>query len=215
MWEKVTPLLGRNAEFDDRGRMLSIPNQIHHTICKWHEIAFMGKHRATLETLKSIQKRSDQPERLEKLFELLRENLGYSVFQSVERAKLGLSEHNEVPIAHTKLDIHESMSRDEFSEITAKQTTAIQRCVDDLLSTAKMGVDQIDSVFMTGGTSLIPHVRQVFIDRFGESKLRGGNTFTSVADGLGLSSPIFFKGIPSAPEGEEKKIGADTKERVL
>ncbi len=50
----------------------------------------------------------------------------------------------------------------------------------------------IETVFLTGGTSLLPSLRQAFLARFGAAKIRNGNEFTSVADGLALSAPLFF-----------------------
>ncbi|MBC7369394.1 MAG: hypothetical protein H7343_21715 [Undibacterium sp.] len=44
----------------------------------------------------------------------------------------------------------------------------------------------------TGGTSLLPQLRHEFITRFGPEKIRDGQEFTSVADGLALSAPLFF-----------------------
>ena len=47
---------------------------------------------------------------------------------------------------------------------------------------------QIDAVFLTGGSSQIPAVRQLFRDRFGDERLRTADAFTSVAEGLGRSA---------------------------
>jgi hypothetical chaperone protein len=44
----------------------------------------------------------------------------------------------------------------------------------------------VDRVFLTGGSSFVPAVRRIFVNRFGEDRIRGGNEFTSVAHGLAL-----------------------------
>jgi hypothetical chaperone protein len=41
-------------------------------------------------------------------------------------------------------------------------------------------------VFLTGGSSFVPAVRRIFIERFGERKVTGGEELTSVATGLAL-----------------------------
>jgi hypothetical chaperone protein len=46
--------------------------------------------------------------------------------------------------------------------------------------------DEIDAVFLTGGSSFIPAVRRVFADRFGAERLADGENFQSVAYGLAL-----------------------------
>jgi hypothetical chaperone protein len=44
----------------------------------------------------------------------------------------------------------------------------------------------VDRVFLTGGSSLVPAVRRLFAERFGEDRLAGGGEFVSVAEGLAL-----------------------------
>ena len=44
----------------------------------------------------------------------------------------------------------------------------------------------MDAVFLTGGTSFVPAVQAIFASRFGLSRIRTGNEFTSVARGLAL-----------------------------
>jgi hypothetical chaperone protein len=39
---------------------------------------------------------------------------------------------------------------------------------------------------LTGGSSLVPAVRNLFAGRFGEEKIAAGDEFTSVARGLAL-----------------------------
>jgi hypothetical protein len=51
--------------------------------------------------------------------------------------------------------------------------------------------EQIDTVFLTGGTSRIPLIRTLFADRFGRDKLEQRDAFTSVVHGLGSSVPLF------------------------
>jgi hypothetical chaperone protein len=46
--------------------------------------------------------------------------------------------------------------------------------------------DQVDRVFLTGGTSFVPAVRRIFETRFTPTRVHTGNEFTSVAQGLAL-----------------------------
>ena len=58
--------------------------------------------------------------------------------------------------------------------------------VDRALAEAGLREDAIDRVFLTGGTSLVPAVRRLFTDRFGQGRVDGGGEFVSVAEGLAL-----------------------------
>ena len=51
-----------------------------------------------------------------------------------------------------------------------------------------LDLDQVDMVFLTGGTSFVPAVRRIFESRFGAGRLRSGHEFTSVARGLALNA---------------------------
>jgi hypothetical chaperone protein len=46
-----------------------------------------------------------------------------------------------------------------------------------------------DRVFLTGGTSLVPAVRAIFAERFGEARVVAAGAFVSVAEGLALMEP--------------------------
>ncbi|WP_289704525.1 Hsp70 family protein, partial [Parabacteroides goldsteinii] len=56
-----------------------------------------------------------------------------------------------------------------------------------ILDTAQYNAADIDSVFITGGSSLVIPVREILYRIFGKDKIRTGNTFNSVAYGLSLS----------------------------
>ena len=53
---------------------------------------------------------------------------------------------------------------------------------------AKAGVKpgEIERVFLTGGTSFVPAIRRLFVDRFGETRLTSADQFESIAYGLAL-----------------------------
>ena len=59
-------------------------------------------------------------------------------------------------------------------------------CVDRLLMTTGVSARDIDHVFLTGGSSFVPAVRNIFVARFGSEKITGGQELTSVATGLSL-----------------------------
>jgi hypothetical chaperone protein len=54
------------------------------------------------------------------------------------------------------------------------------------MASAEVLPNQIDSVFVTGGSSFVPVVRRIFAERFGAEKIRTGSEFTSIARGLAL-----------------------------
>jgi hypothetical chaperone protein len=119
---------------------------------------------------------------------LIDEDLGYHLHQAVQRVKFELS-HAEVADFHFRdgsMDISITVTRDAFESWIAEELLSIEHCVDSLLETSGITRSQVDRVFLTGGTSLVPAVRRLFEVRFGEHRIRTGNEFISVARGLAL-----------------------------
>ena len=54
------------------------------------------------------------------------------------------------------------------------------------LSKAGVKPGEIERVFLTGGTSFVPAIRNLFVDRFGETRLTSADQFESIAYGLAL-----------------------------
>jgi hypothetical chaperone protein len=78
------------------------------------------------------------------------------------------------------------LTRSVFESWIADDLSRIQMCVDSLLAYAGVPQQAVDAVFLTGGSSFVPAVRQIFDDRFGVDKIKTGNAFSSVAYGLAL-----------------------------
>ncbi len=84
------------------------------------------------------------------------------------------------------MEIERTVSRADFESWIAEELASIETCVDYLLNPRGIAPHQIDRVFLTGGTSFVPAVRRIFESRFTPARVRTGNEFTSVAQGLAL-----------------------------
>jgi hypothetical chaperone protein len=76
-----------------------------------------------------------------------------------------------------ELHIEQEISRQDFERWIADDIARIEQTVDQLLQRESVSVDEIDSVFLTGGSSFIPAVRRVFETRFGADRLAEGEHF--------------------------------------
>jgi len=84
------------------------------------------------------------------------------------------------------LEIEAEVTRAQFEGWIADDVARIEATVDQALAAAQVGGGDIDRVFLTGGSSLIPRVRQIFVERFGEAAIMSGGELTSIAHGLAL-----------------------------
>jgi hypothetical chaperone protein len=71
--------------------------------------------------------------------------------------------------------------RKTFEGWISEDLQKIRNCIDRLLAQTKVGDAEVDRVFLTGGSSLVPAVRTIFEQRFGSEKISSGSEFTSVA----------------------------------
>jgi hypothetical chaperone protein len=88
--------------------------------------------------------------------------------------------------------IERTVSRTEFESWIRAELDAMGASVDRLIAATGVRSDQIDRVFLTGGSALVPAVRRLFEERFGAEKIAGGGEFTSVATGLALRAERNF-----------------------
>jgi hypothetical chaperone protein len=193
MWHKVTPSFGRLAKYDDGGKQLGVPNSLHRQICQWDQIVFLRNPRS-LDLLWRLERSSDDPAAFRRFQALVRDNQGFAVFQMIEGAKVALTSDDAAPLRfnHPEIQIDERLTLAEFNQNTADLTASITDYLDRFLVDAGICPEDIQTVFLTGGTSLIRSLRSEFVSRFGAGKIRDGDEFTSVGDGLALSAPLFF-----------------------
>jgi hypothetical chaperone protein len=189
----VSPALGSNTEARSLNKILpAVPAWIYSHLEHWHYLSFLRTNNVR-EILKSARARALEPEKIEALIALIEGDLGYQLHQAVQKVKFELSQQDSAEFAFrdgmagaSTIELRIPITRSEFENWIAADLAAIEHSVGALLKSAGVGPLEVDRVFLTGGTSFVPAVRQIFIRRFGESRIRGGNEFTSIARGLAL-----------------------------
>jgi hypothetical chaperone protein len=184
----VSPALGSESDACSLNKILpAVPAWIYANLERWHYLSFL-RTRNVMEILKSAHKRALEPEKIEALITLIEEDLGYQLHQAVQRVKFELSgaRSAEFHFRDGSMDLRISVTREQFEAWIKDELRAIEHCVDSLLKASGICSREVDRVFLTGGSSFVPIVRQIFATRFGEGRIRSGNEFTSVARGLTL-----------------------------
>ena len=108
--------------------------------------------------------------------------------REVEAAKKRLSSvtGTDIDLRYEDIRIHEHLERDEFSHIIEETLESMMESIVEAEQAAGLEPGQIDLVLTTGGTSLIPAIRDMLHTRYGAEKVRQRDTFTSVATGLAI-----------------------------
>jgi hypothetical chaperone protein len=185
----VAPMLGLGSKYKSQfGKVLPVPNWLYEHLERWHYLSFL-KTKKNMELLRRIRFQALEPQKLDALIDLVDHDLGYRLYQSIERTKCALSEE-----AQTQFRFHEAtvaidkpVSRSQFEGWIDPEVSEISRCVDRLLTTCNVAPQDVDAIFMTGGSSFVPLIRRLFEHKFGsETPIRAGQEFTSVAEGLAI-----------------------------
>jgi hypothetical chaperone protein len=194
MWDKVAHHFGRYARYKTMGKdeWVNVPRSMVYTLCQWHRIPLL-RARTTREHIRVIKRSTDDRPAIEHLENIINDNYGFFLFQAIEKAKCELSDRTQSLICFTERDlhIHENIDKGEFESINAENFQQITECIDEVVARSGLLPAQIDTVFLTGGTSRIPRIQALFAERFGRDKLENRNAFTSVVHGLGTSVPLF------------------------
>lgn len=194
MWEKVAPYFGRDVQikFVMENQWHSMPPLIY-KLRNWHLIPQL-RERSTRESIRKLKVLADRKDLIENLENLIDDNYGFMLFQAIEKAKCELSSQEETLIFYKEfsLIIREQIARAEFEEMINEDVEKIRTCIANVLSSAKANSDEVDIVFLTGGSSNIPYIKRVFEDMFGQAKVHRTDVFTSVAHGMGISSFIYL-----------------------
>ena len=188
----VSPALGSNSEARSLNKILpAVPAWIYANLERWHYLSFLRTSNVR-EILNSSRIRALEPEKIEALIAVIENDLGYQLHQAVQQLKFELSHTDQAEFrfrdgeTYSTIDLRIPVTRTEFESWIAEELGIIEHCVDSLLKNSGIQPGQVDRVFLTGGSSLVPAVRRIFESRFGVEKIRGGNEFTSVAYGLAL-----------------------------
>lgn len=187
MDQLVLPMLGKGGQFRSFDKILDIPAGHFTDFGDWSRLALM-RNRKTLDELARLKRSALDPTAIDRMIAVVEHELGYPLYDAVGRLKRALSseQHAHFSFDDAGLKIDADVSRDQFEHWIAPDLERIAQAVDAALEQAKMTAHDIDHVFLTGGTSLIPAVRRIFEGRFGEDKIDTGNELTSIAHGLAL-----------------------------
>lgn len=183
----VLPYLGKGSNYRSFDKMLEIPRSYFADFADWSRLALM-RNRRTLEELARLQKSAEEPEAIGRMISVIDNELGFPLYDSVGSLKRALSSADAAPFRFSGggLTIEAEVKRADFESWIADDLAQIEAAVDAALAKANVNADQIDRLFLTGGSSLIPAIRAIFARRFGDDRIATGGELTSIAHGLAL-----------------------------
>lgn len=191
MRREIAPYFGARVEYRAPfgSNVLKMPTALMELLCSPADLAML-RERDTLEFFRNVRQWSlhgEDEASMQRLFTLIEDNLGFSVFEEIERVKRALSSASEAEFRYSypSVEITHPLTRPRFEEDIGPLSERILRALDETLARAQLKPTEIDLVCCTGGTARVPLVRQGLAERFGAEKLQERDVFHSVVQGLG------------------------------
>jgi len=183
----VSPELGKGGDYVSFGKNLPIPYKYYAAFARWDQLALLRASREMRE-IRKLEREAVEPEKIARLIETLDENYGYRLYRAVSKLKEALSSQPaaEFRFEAGSIGIVRDVERSTFEGWIAPEIAQIETAVDAALADAKLTADGVDRVFLTGGSSLVPAVREVFHRRFDLHRIETGAELESIAAGLAL-----------------------------
>jgi hypothetical chaperone protein len=184
----IAPALGSESLARSLGKTLpALPAWVYANLERWHTLSFLKTHAVT-NLLRTTQQRALEPEKIAALATIVDHDLGFLLHKAVQQLKIDLTtqDHADFLLDTDPLRLHQPVARTTFEQWITPELDLMSTTLDQLLTQTTTTPTQVDRVFLTGGTSLVPAVRRLFTSRFGESRVHSGGVLTSVANGLAL-----------------------------
>jgi len=187
MMRLVAPKLGLGSHYISLGKELPVPVWVYSQLSSWHHM-FLLKDPKTMSVLQQVKNQATERGKVAALIQIINENLGYALYRAVEQTKVGLTDKELAAFAFSQstVQMEDSLERWQFESWIQEDIQTIAACIRSLLDQCGVKHADIDSIFLTGGSSFVPVVRRFFSRTFGADKLRSGEELTTVAKGLAL-----------------------------
>lgn len=190
--ELICPLLGKGERWRRAGADREIETlfpfkEYEALLLNWPISYMLNQNKYTTPIMQRMEQGDEAAEKFARLYELIKRNYSYLVFQTLKDVKATLSSHETATIDIPELDIEIQVTRAEFENIIAELLEQFSAAIDKTLARAGLSNADIGVVLRTGGSSLIPAVRNILEERFG-NRVVEHDPFTSVAAGLAIAA---------------------------
>ena len=183
----VMPHLGLGSSTSDGKRLL--PKRHFNDLATWHRINALYT-REVMSELRQIRYEAARRDLVDRLIQVVDERCGHSLALAVERTKIELTSETEAEIllAHFIGGTNVIVTRDAFNGVVLQALQRITQAVSDLLLSAEIGAEAIDTIFFTGGSSSIPALQKGIAALLPNARIVDGDRLGSVGTGLALDA---------------------------
>ncbi len=189
---QVMPHLGYHTHVGEK--RLPMPKHIYHDLATWHLIPSVYTP-DNLNYLRQVLPNAEEPDLIQRLIDVLRDRKGHHIAAEVEAAKIALSEQPRVML---KIPLREAIETEvtvrDLDNAVHEDAMRIVHAIEICLQAADVTGGDIQSVFLTGGSTAIAEVRRQILRLLPNAKPVTGDLFGSVGLGLAIDAERRFGG---------------------
>jgi len=187
----VMPLFGYGSAMKRAG--LDAPSSYFHELATWSRINRMYESRVASD-IRGVRRDAGQPELFDRLLRVLEEQRGHTLAMEVEDAKIALSERPRADISLSWVEpgLSVAISRGDLVRHTKELAVRIGQRIKICLAQARLSAEDIDAVFLTGGSVQLAHVRRAIVGSLSDARIIEGDTFGAVGKGMTIEAARRF-----------------------
>lgn len=188
----VMPLLGLGSPM--RRGDLAVPNAYYHDLATWSAINRLYNPK-TLREIDEVIRDCARPDLVTRLQAAVEGERGHALAGAVEDAKIAASERGaaELDLSLVERGLAARVDRDTLGVQTGDLARAVAARIDRCLVQAGLAAERIDALFLTGGSTGLPHLRAALTAALPSARVVEGDIFGSV--GLGLTIEAARRGV--------------------
>ena len=189
--ELVFPLLGKGERWSRLVDGTEVDTlfpfaEFEELLINWPVSYMLNQNKYTASVMQRMVLPDEGAIKFKRLYDLIKQNYSYQVFEAIKAFKAELSVSDSAVLDIPEIDIEVRLERWEFELMITDQLFELERAVSLILDKAGLEADDIDLVLRTGGSSLIPAVKDILENQF-PGKVVEHDPFTSVAAGLAIA----------------------------
>ncbi len=189
--DAVLPHLGLGAKLHHKD--MQTPSWWYQDLATWQRINFLYDQKVFAD-IRRVRREMVEPEKLDRLLEVLEKRNGHALLTAVEDGKIQLSSAPRVTLDLQVLAgiAPITVTRKQFERAIADQIARLDTTIRATLQQSNVTSDGIGSVFLTGGSSRLPMLLATLRKAFAKARILEGDAFGSVATGLALDAHTRF-----------------------
>jgi len=180
----VMPLLGLGSPM--RRADLAVPNAYYHDLATWSAINRLYNAKI-LREIDEVIRDCARPDLVTRLHAAVEGERGHALAGAVEGAKIAASEQGtaELDLGLVERGLAARVDRGTLAVQTGDLARSVAARIGRCLAQAELAPERIDALFLTGGSTGLPHLRAALTGALPSARVVEGDIFGSV--GLGLT----------------------------